>query len=192
MAEILSTEKYTRVSTILQPFSGLDQINPEIVQNAANRGTAVHRVCEGIVSGLGEHGVYDEIKGYVESFKKWWEIGHEVLMVEKRFFDDDLMITGQCDLIIREGSDLIIIDLKTSYRPSKTWPVQGAAYAYLARKNKHDIRKIQFLHLKKTGKEPTVYEYPLDDGLFLSTYEVYKHFYQTSSERAHEKISRCA
>lgn len=192
MTENFATEKYTRVSKILQPFSGLDHINPEIVQNAANRGTAVHKVCEGIVSGLGEYGVYDEINGYVESFKKWWSQGHEVICVEKRFFDDELMITGQCDLITSTCSGLTIIDFKTSYKPSKTWPIQGAAYAYLAKKNGYDIKNVMFLHLKKNGYYPKEHSYKIDDDLFLSTYKVFKHFYETSSERAHEKISRCA
>ena len=68
-----SIENYIRVTNVLYPFSGLDKIDSEIVAHAAQRGTKVHKICEGIIQGLGELGVEEETKGYVESFKKWWE-----------------------------------------------------------------------------------------------------------------------
>lgn len=180
MNEKKTRENYTRVTNVLYPFSGLEKIDPQIVENAAERGTKVHKICEGIINGLGELGVDEETHPYVESFKKWWEKGHEVLMIEKRFWDDDLEITGQVDLIIRnEDGSLAIVDLKTSSKPSNTWPAQGAAYAYLASQSGHDIQKIFFLHLQKTGKEAKIYEYPLDESLFFCIYRVWKHFYKT-------------
>ena len=45
---------YTRVTEILSPFSGLDRVPKAILKNAADRGTRVHKVCEGIVQGLGD------------------------------------------------------------------------------------------------------------------------------------------
>lgn len=178
MNEKNTRENYTRVTNILYPFSGLDKIDPEIVAHAAERGTKVHRICEGIMLGLGELGVDDETRGYVESFKKWWERGHDVIMMEKRFWDDELMITGQVDLIINTPEGLAIVDLKTSSKPSPTWEVQGNAYAYLARKAQHDIKKIFFLHLNKTGKEPKIYEYPIDSSFFFAIYRAWVHFFQ--------------
>lgn len=171
-------ENYTRVTNVLYPFSGLDSIDPSIVAHAAARGTQVHRICEGIMQGIGEHGVDDETRGYVESFKKWWSLGHDVIMMEERFWDDDLQITGQVDLILKTPDGLVIVDLKTSSRPSKTWQAQGCAYAYLAKKAKHDIKKIIFVHLNKFGNDPKLYEYPVDDSFFLDILRVWKHFFQ--------------
>jgi len=171
-------ETYSRVTNILYPFSGLEKIDSEIVAHAAARGTKVHKICEGIIEGIGEIDVDDETRGYVESFKKWWSIGHDVVMMEQRFWDDELKITGQVDLILRTPDGLAVMDLKTSYRPSKTWEAQGCAYAYLARKAGHDIKKIYFLHLNKHGKQAKIYEYPIDDGFFLSIYRVWVHFFQ--------------
>lgn len=45
---------YTRVTEVLYPFSGLSNIKPDILANAARRGTRVHDICEGIMKGLGE------------------------------------------------------------------------------------------------------------------------------------------
>ncbi len=172
-----STEKYLRVTNILYPFSGLEKIDPVVLANAASRGTKVHKICEGIINGLGEIGVDDETCGYVESFNKWWLLGHDVVMVEKRFWDNELHLTGQVDMIIKTPDGLAIVDIKTSSRPSKTWRAQGCAYAYLAKRAKHDIKKIFFLHLNKYGKEPKVYEYPVDDDFFLAIFRTYIYFY---------------
>ena len=171
-------ENYTRVTNVLYQFSGLDRIDADIVAHAAERGTKVHQICEGIMQGLGELGVDDETTGYVESFKKWWTLGHEVLVMEKRFWDDGLKLTGQVDLILKTPEGLTIVDLKTSSRPSKTWQAQGSAYAYLARKAGYDIKKIFFLHLNKHGNEPKLYEYPVDDSFFLCIFRTWQHFFQ--------------
>lgn len=172
-----SRENYVRVTHVLYPFSGLQSIDPDIVANAARRGTKVHQICEGIVQGLGEIGVDDETWGYVESFKKWWGEGLDVAAMEERFWDDELRLTGQVDFIIRTESGLAIVDIKTSSRPSKTWEAQGSAYAFLAKKSGYDIKKIFFLHLNKHGKEPKLYEYPVDDSFFLAILRVYNHFF---------------
>lgn len=172
-----SRENYLRVTTVLYPFSGLQNIDAAIVAYAAERGTKVHKICEGIISGIGEIGVEDETVGYVESFKKWWNLGHKVVEMEKRFWCDENKITGQLDLILETPSGLAILDLKTSSKPSKTWNPQGCAYAYLAKKEGYDIKKIYFLHLSKYGKEPKIHEYDVDDSLFLSCLRTYKHFF---------------
>ena len=178
MSKKNTRENYTRVTNILYPFSGLSNIDPYIVEHAAKRGTKVHEICEGIISGIGEHNVDDETRGYVESFKKWWEKGHNVLMMEQRFWCDDLKITGQIDLILDTPEGLSIVDLKTSSKPSKTWKAQGSAYAYLARKNNVDVKKIYFLHLNKYGKVPKIYEYPVDDDFFFEIYRVWDYFFK--------------
>lgn len=177
MTDKKSTENYTRVTNILYPLSGLDRIDPQIVAHAAERGTKVHKICEGIIQGLGELGVDEETQGYVDSFKLWWEKGHEVFLMEHRFWDEELHITGQIDLILNTPEGLAIVDLKTSIKPSQTWPAQGSAYAYLAKKAGHDIKKIWFLHLNKAGREPKIYEYPVDDSFFLAVLRIWLHFF---------------
>jgi len=178
MTEKKSRENYTRVTTVLYPFSGLEKLDAEIVRYAAERGTKVHKICEGIIAGLGEIGVDDETWGYVESFKRWWATGINVIRMEERFWDDEHELTGQVDCIIKTVDGLAIVDLKTSSRPSKTWQAQGSAYAYLAKNAGYDIKKIIFIHLNKHGKEATLYEYPVDDSFFLNIFKVWAYFFQ--------------
>lgn len=178
----MSTEKniddYTRVTTVLYPFSGLEKIDGEIVRHAGERGTKVHKICEGIMSGLGEIGVDEETEPYVESFKKWWGDGKQIVEMEKRFYCESLGITGQVDIIIQTEDGMAIVDLKTSYKPSKTWQVQGSGYYYLVKDAGYDIKKLLFLHLQRNGKPAKVIEYPCDPQLFLQVYSTYKHFYE--------------
>lgn len=170
-------ENYLRVTSILYPFSGLDRIDPDVLAHAAERGTKVHKICEGIMKGIGEIGVDSETEGYVESFKKWFERGIDIVEVERRFWDDELCVTGQVDIITKVEEGFAVVDIKTSSKPSKTWRVQGAAYAYLAKNAGYDIKKILFLHLNKQGKEPKIYEYPVDDSFFFAVLAVYKYFF---------------
>ncbi len=175
MNEIIP-DKYTRVTQILYPFSGLSAIDPRIVQNAGERGTRVHNICEAIVAGVGVWDIPDDIAGYISSFQQWWK-DQKVIAVEERFFCDEFLITGKVDMIIETENGLAIFDLKTSYKPSKTWPLQGSAYMHMARKANYDIKLIQFLHLKKDGSKPTLHEYQDQFDLFKKCLDVYRYFY---------------
>lgn len=177
MDEDKSRANYVRVTQVLYPFSGLQHIDSDVVENAGRRGSKVHKICEGIVTGLGEYGVDEEVWGYVESFKRWWGEGRPVIATEKRFWCDENGFTGQVDMILEIPDGTAILDIKTSAKPSKTWEAQGRAYAYLARKAGYDIKKIFFLHLNKHGKAPKILEYSVDDDFFLAILRTYKFFF---------------
>lgn len=168
---------YTRVTEVLYPFSGLGKIDPQIVQNAADRGTRVHQICEGIISGIGEWAVDDSVAGYVDSFKSWWAEGHDVISMEERFFDHGLRITGKADVIIRTPKGCTIIDFKTSSKESKTWALQGSAYAKMAIASGYAITDIAFIHLQKDGSLPRIYHYENQWDLFVQCLNVYNYFY---------------
>lgn len=172
-----STEEYLRVTEILYKFSDLYLVPPDVLANAARRGTEVHNICEGIALGFGELGVTDETRPYVESFKHWWGEGKKAIEIERRFWCPDIKVTGQADFIIQEETGNTIYDLKTSYKPSKTWQAQGSGYYYLASKAGLQISRVIFVHLQRSGRPAKLIEYPADSTLFLETYHVYKHFY---------------
>lgn len=168
---------YNRVTEILYPFSGLSAIDPDIVANAAARGTKVHEICEGIARGLGDFGVSDDVKPYVDLFKMWWNDEIKVVSIEERFFCDELKITGKIDFIIETPEGHVIVDIKTSYKESKTWPLQGSAYAYMANKAGYNIVGIQFLHLNKLRKKPKIISYENQFDLFKKCLDVYRYFF---------------
>ena len=174
-------EQYIRVSTVLEPFANLGSVPPDLLHHAAERGTKVHKIIEGIVTGIGEFGCDDETQPYIESFKYWWDPNFRVIATEKRFYDTKLMLTGQVDLIIDTPNGLTIVDYKTSYRPAKTWAAQAGGYYHLA-SAEYDIKQVWFLHLNRDGKAPKVHEYPTNSDLFMKTYDVYMHFFHKAAK----------
>jgi hypothetical protein len=171
-------DKYDRVTEILSPFSGMNFIAKDVLENAQNRGIRVHKACEGIIKGLGEWEEEDEIKGYIDSFKKWWGEGRKIICVEKRFTCDQLMITGQVDIIEQAIDGHCLVDLKTSAQPSKTWPLQGSAYQYLANKHEFNVNKIIFLRLKKDGSDPVEHLYQNEFDMFMKFLDVYRYIFK--------------
>ena len=172
---------FIRVTSVLYPFSGLHKINPDVVKAAAERGGKVHEICDALINGLGLLDTVDEpLYGYISSFEQWYK---EKIFIPnpKRFYCDKLGITGECDGIYQDGG-LVLFDIKTPLKESKTWSLQCSAYAYLARLQGFNIKRIEVVKLSKDGKEPTVYQYEDNFDLFLKCLEIYKHFFNKSSD----------
>lgn len=171
--------EYERVTEVLYPYSGLHHIDKQVLEKAATRGTKVHKICEGIVKGLGNWSKEDpEVAGYIHSFMQWYNDSIEIIELERRFYCDDYLISGQVDMIANINGILTIIDIKTPQKPSKTWMLQGSAYCYLARKAGCDIKSMQFLQLNKHGMKPRIYEYKEDFELFKKCLDIYNYFYK--------------
>lgn len=170
-------EDYLRVTEVLSPFSGLDQIDPIVLENAARRGTNVHLALDAFIEGLPMKIEDPSYGGYLHSALGFL-LKKNFVTKPKRFFDDDLMITGECDAIYKDESGLVLVDFKTSSKESKTWMLQGSAYAHLARKAGYDIKRIEFVHLLKDGKPCKIYEYEEDFELYLKCLDVYRYFFE--------------
>jgi hypothetical protein len=175
-------EGYTRVTEILSPFTGYGAIDPVVLANAADRGTKVHTIIEQILEGT----YYDEIpeayKGYIDSFQLYWDINKfELVLMEQRLYDDELMITGQCDVIVidKESGMTYLLDWKTSYSVNKTWDLQGAAYEYMAAQSGHKVDKVLFIKLDKKGKAPKVIETKGTFEEFKAVKRIYEKFFKT-------------
>lgn len=175
-------EGYTRVTDVLYPFSGLKNIDPDVVANAAKRGTRVHKLIDAHIKDLGIPTVDDDIKGYYESFLQL--PNHAYLETPARFYCDEHKITGECDAIYMDTEGrLVLVDFKTPARESKTWMLQGSAYSYLAKKiGSFPIEKIEFIKLSKDGKAPKVYSYEEDFELYLKCLDAYRYFFDKPME----------
>lgn len=152
---------YPRVTEILRSHTSYDQVPVEILKRAAARGVTVHALCAGIAKGnwIPDGMIAEEHKGYVNSFKKWSEAQvDQFLIIEKRYMDDDLQYSGQLDFVVK-GTDgnLYLVDLKTSAKPQKTYPVQMAAYDSLLRRHQVLVHAAMIVYLNSAGEFPEIH-----------------------------------
>ena len=147
---------YTRISDVLKPFSKFDNINLEVLNNAADRGTRVHDFCNAYANNIFIGDIDEDCKGYVDSFIKWYDENVESLIEsEKRLYDPFLMVTGKFDMIVKlkSSGQVTLIDIKTPSSISKMWGLQLSVYFHLI---KHELRisveNVMVLQLSKYGK----------------------------------------
>lgn len=176
-------EGYTRVSTILAQWNHLAHIDKDVLANKCRIGTNVHEKIRGEIEGYFIDTLSDEEK-YVESWKEWKEKKSSLSFVhaEKRFYCDDLKITGCLDAIVeqKKSSKFIVVDWKTSASVNHfSWSLQAGFYHYLAKKMGWDLEnKVYFVKLKKNGRAATTYVYTITENLWeacLGAYRTYHH-----------------
>lgn len=170
---------YYRVTEIIEVYSKMHLINPNVLENAKVRGNEVDLACKMLINGIDPLHLDEEYQGYLDSFKAWSE-GKEFIPNPGRFYCDKLMLTGECDAIYKSDTGLVLIDIKTPAAESKSWPLQGAAYCYLAREIGLDIKSIEFVRLIKEGKPAKVYTYEYEKNweLFKKALELYQYFFK--------------
>jgi ATP-dependent exoDNAse (exonuclease V) beta subunit len=168
--------EHDRVTAILYPFSGLNKVPPAILDAAKERGTKVHEVYEAILEDMGYH-IDEQYSGYVKSLEAWCE-GKIFLDRPSRWFCDDLMLTGECDGLYLDDGKVVLVDIKTPLRESKTWQLQGSAYAYLARKNGQQVDRVEFVQVKKDGSAATVHVYKEDFATYRKCLDLYRIFFK--------------
>lgn len=163
---------YPRVSDIInkQNHTELRQIPLEHLVEASIRGTAVHNYCNIYLKGLWMGEIEQEYKPYVDAFIEWTEKNvEEVVHTSTRLYDDQKKFTGEFDLIVKlkHSKDVVLVDIKTSAKPSKAWPIQLSAYKHLLDVNGYKgITKVFNLHLKKV--KAAIYEKREEEKVLVS------------------------
>ena len=170
---------YDRVTQILYPFSGMMMIHPITLQSACIRGTDVHNIIESLQDGIPVGFINESLQGYIDSYNLW-SLGKKFIEKPKRFYNDKLNITGECDCIYRDGKDLVLVDFKTSICESKTWKYQGSAYSFMAKEKGYEITKIEFVKLSKEGRQARSYFYEEDMDHFKILLAVYREFFKNN------------
>lgn len=143
------------VTQIINPWVDFSKIPPDTLQAAADRGTAVHDLCLNFYAKGFFAFAPKPLEGYYHSFIAWFDMMvAEPILIEQRLVDNDLMYSGQIDLLARskDKGDLILIDLKTPLSKSKSWRLQLAAYARLCDINGYLPSRIGSLQLSPDGK----------------------------------------
>lgn len=170
----------TEVLSILDTYSG---VNPATLDAAAERGTAVHKACAAVAKGLPVVGLRDDLQGYLKSFRKWFDLlVDKVLLVETRLVDEAYLFHGHPDLIVvlrSRNADITTVDLKTPVQHYKTWALQMAAYNRLAVVNWRMVTySAGTLQLDADGGVPKMIWYEQgrrDFNLFLNCLNLYRY-----------------
>lgn len=176
---------YARVSDILKPFSNFDGIDPNVLSNKAQIGTNIHQAIHDEVSG--EMPIVNEDNvGYFKSFKSWREaLLPKFFHTEKRYFDNEKMVTGQIDaLITLPGSEEpLLIDYKTSVQESPTWIMQAHLYYDLVAKSGLAIaQRCLFVKLHKFGMFPMVFEYKINKNMHAKCMKAVDDFWKNHTK----------
>ncbi len=169
---------YTRVTDVLYPFSGLRSVPKEILRAAADRGSRVHEYIDAKLAFLGIPHLDPELAGYMQSFATWQQPSMQFMDKPERFYDDALMLTGECDSIYRDEHGITLVDFKTPMKEGKTWRLQGSAYSYMARRRGIHVDRIEFVKLSKLGAPAQSYFYEEDFDTFLKCLDVYRLFFK--------------
>lgn len=179
MSEEIIRPGFTRISAISNAYAGYSAVPPHVLENARLRGVAVHRLIDKWLDDV--PGFVGELKPYLDSFQQFWEPyeDSEILLKEHRLYEDNLMITGKCDLLARMNGVVTLVDWKCTYKKAKHWQIQAAGYHLLATYcfvMPDRIEKIMFVRLRKDGKFPEVIEYEIEHDIFFKAYELYNLF----------------
>lgn len=176
-------EGYIRVSDVVGMYKNYTDIDPNVLANAADRGTRVHAYCEAYATNQFVESYDEDCAGYMASFIPWFDENvAEVIECETRINEPVTMLSGMYDMIVRlKGREgLTLIDFKTPVKACPTWELQLAAYGFLYKK-KHggNVNHMQVIQLSKAGKPAKVIEYQNQEKaleLFLGALDLYKFF----------------
>ena len=145
MAEIIFDEKkhqytvdgvvYPSVTDILEHLTapGYGKVNPAILEEAKQRGTAVHELTEAIDYGMPPEEIEDGLAGYALAYLRFLA-DHDVEweLIEHRFYADDKGFCGTVDRVGKVDGVDCVLDIKTTSSPSTDQKiavcVQTAAY----------------------------------------------------------------
>lgn len=174
---------YPRVTEVLRPYTNYEHVSKQVLERAAARGSSVHALCAGIAKGawIPDGMIGEDLIGYVNSFRKWAsaQVG-KFIVVEKRYIDKERMYSGQLDFVVLGiDNELYLVDLKTSSRPQKTYPIQMAAYNYLLKNHNIDVKGAMLVYLNKDGEFPEIHlieDMSEELHVFLSALDCWHYF----------------
>jgi hypothetical protein len=173
----MDRDNYSRVTSVLSQY-GPDFSMVANLDYYADRGTRVHDACMDI--SLGKWTPIDkDIRGYVDSFKRWFENVDEVVLAEERLYSDIFKISGQPDLICRLKNDkrIVLVDYKSPLSYHRVWSVQTGGYVLLVEEDRGiKVDRWGTLRLRKDGGIPLWNESPPDSIMaFISAIRIHNY-----------------
>ncbi len=178
---------YDRVSDIASAFGNHGGVPKNVLDYAADRGTQVHEVIYDLINHVfvkEERYLFcgKSIKGYVESFLKFWSPLEEsavAILNEDRLYDSTRMITGQIDWAGVVDGKKTLIDWKTTASLGEHWAIQASGYKILCDENNYNgVDQILFVKLDKNGNEPVIAIFEPENILFEEARKMYIRFFK--------------
>ena len=173
--------EHVRVTEVLAPWQDFGLASKADLEAAAKRGTTIHGYCEELLKTGSAPLAPAELVGVLAKFARWrHSVISEVVASELRLFHDDLLFTGQIDILARFRGDkaLSVIDIKTPKNNSPIWRPQLAAYKFLALANGYEVDRTVSLRLGTVrplvSESTATYQYDLAG--FLSALNAHKYF----------------
>lgn len=186
-----------RVTEILKYYNSYGAVAKDVLLRAAERGTRVHSICAGISKDnwIPDSMIEEECLGFVNSFKKWVQNDvKEFIVTEQRYYDGYLGFTGQVDyVVLGYDNERYLIDIKTTSRPHKLYPLQMAAYEYLLRRNAMRVKGTKLVYLNRNGEYPCVHY--LEDmseelSVFMGALDVWKYLNKRKEKNGRDETRK--
>lgn len=184
-----------RVTEILKYFTSYDKVPPKILEKACVRGTIVHGICAGLAKGawIPDSMIDECYHGYIKSFRLWAEAQVEAfVIVEKRFAHDELGYTGQVDFVVKgKDGELYLVDLKTSSKEQKTYPLQMGAYDLLLKRNNILVKGAMLVYINRDGEFPDInlmLDVKREAEVFISALDCWKYLHTKKERKNGRKV----
>jgi hypothetical protein len=170
------------VTQIVSPWVDFSRVPEGILNAASERGSKAHHACSNRAMGLWSLEVPQDIRGYYDSFLRWFDpVVEEVLMVEDRLVDETLGFHGQPDILVRsKHGEILLVDLKTPAALKRAWRLQMSGYYRLVTiATPWTPHRTGTLRLHPEGRIPKMDwfdESAEDFPMFLQALNLYRYF----------------
>ena len=142
------------VTTLMKPLSAeaYKTVDPDTLNKAARRGTAVHNALENYAK-FGIEDIDPDLRCYFDAFLNWWELRKpEPIATEHRLYHKIMRYAGTADLICLIDGKVTLVDYKTSSQVNtKMCAVQLEGYDRALESHGIEIENRLILHLSKNG-----------------------------------------
>jgi len=177
------THTYTldglKIPSVTQIISSVGMTNysaipNRVLENATERGSAVHRALELLAVSPG-YVPPDWVEGYVsawDSFKRVYNV--MVLETERLVFHKNYMYCGTLDRVCTVAGEKYIVDIKTTAKPMPSHDIQTAAYALAYKSETRQKIKRMCVYLHDWGEfEFEEYSPKGQESVFLAALQIY-------------------
>lgn len=120
------------VTQITKPY-GPDFSHVKDLEYYQERGQRIHAICDSYVSGRWIPSYPDEIKGYIDSFWRWFDLVDKVLLTETYLESSLWGFCGTVDIVcaLKNDDRIVVPDYKSPLAYHRSWDLQTAGYKIL-------------------------------------------------------------